>query len=222
MLKSVARLQATELGFRPDSVLSVRLALPSPQVQPAARRTVLRTAPRAPRRSARARRCRIWQLPAAGRRMQWHDGHVSRSSARAARQQSICWRAVGFAAVLRDARNPPRARPSLHGPRSRRTAEGRCRQRNSGQSVLEGRKSDRQADRRGAGTVSRTVPKSWAFVADVRYSGCRSGSRPRRVPATSSVTSRLGIPVRAQRRGPGHPGPSPSHARSSPWIRICR
>jgi putative ABC transport system permease protein len=31
MLKSVARLQATELGFRPDSVLSVRLALPSPK-----------------------------------------------------------------------------------------------------------------------------------------------------------------------------------------------
>lgn len=31
MLKSVARLQATELGFNPDSVLSVRLALPAPQ-----------------------------------------------------------------------------------------------------------------------------------------------------------------------------------------------
>ena len=34
MLKSVARLQATELGFRPDSVLSVRLALPSPKYNP--------------------------------------------------------------------------------------------------------------------------------------------------------------------------------------------
>jgi putative ABC transport system permease protein len=31
MLKSVARLQATELGFRPDSVLSVRFALPAPK-----------------------------------------------------------------------------------------------------------------------------------------------------------------------------------------------
>ena len=34
MLKSVARLQATELGFRPDSVLSVRLTLPSPKYNP--------------------------------------------------------------------------------------------------------------------------------------------------------------------------------------------
>ena len=31
MLKSVARLYATELGFRPDSLLSVRMALPAPQ-----------------------------------------------------------------------------------------------------------------------------------------------------------------------------------------------
>ena len=31
MLKSVARLQATELGFEPDSLLSVRIALPAPQ-----------------------------------------------------------------------------------------------------------------------------------------------------------------------------------------------
>ena len=31
MLKSVARLQATELGFRPDSVLTVRLTLPGPK-----------------------------------------------------------------------------------------------------------------------------------------------------------------------------------------------
>ena len=31
MLKSVARLQATELGFDPDSMLSVRMALPAPQ-----------------------------------------------------------------------------------------------------------------------------------------------------------------------------------------------
>lgn len=34
MLKSVARLQATELGFRPESVLTVRLALPSPKYTP--------------------------------------------------------------------------------------------------------------------------------------------------------------------------------------------
>jgi putative ABC transport system permease protein len=34
MLKSVARLQATELGFRPDSVLTVRFALPAPKYNP--------------------------------------------------------------------------------------------------------------------------------------------------------------------------------------------
>jgi predicted permease len=34
MIKSVARLQATELGFAPDSLLTFRLTLPSPQYQP--------------------------------------------------------------------------------------------------------------------------------------------------------------------------------------------
>jgi putative ABC transport system permease protein len=34
MLKSIARLQATEVGFNPDSLLAVRVALPAPQYNP--------------------------------------------------------------------------------------------------------------------------------------------------------------------------------------------
>ncbi len=34
MIKSVARLQATELGFKPDSLLTFRLMMPSPQYRP--------------------------------------------------------------------------------------------------------------------------------------------------------------------------------------------
>ena len=39
MLKSVARLQATELGFEPDSLLSARIALPAPHTTVSVRRS---------------------------------------------------------------------------------------------------------------------------------------------------------------------------------------
>ena len=88
MLKSVVRLQATEVGFNPDGLLTVRVALPGPQYNAQRATQFLADAGRTAGRPRRHRRGRLWQLRPGIRRVQRDDRHVSGPAAGAARRRT--------------------------------------------------------------------------------------------------------------------------------------
>ena len=137
MLKSVSRLQATELGFDPRGLLSARIALPGPQYTPErATQFLEQLVERLSRPAGRddasltatVRRYRAdatgpGRHSPAGPPVEGGNGAVDR-------------RAVGIPRVFSDARDTVGSRPCVLGPRSHQHAQGRRHQRERGACVL--------------------------------------------------------------------------------------
>ena len=224
MLKSVARLQATELGFRPDSVLTVRLALPAPEVQP---RSAAASSSSNCSRGSTGRpdidAVGVRQLRAAGGSVQRDDGHVSRSPAGAAGQQSAGRRDLGVAATT-----------------STRSASAWCAAASSRTTIATGQPKVVVVNETAARTFwtdedpigKRIARRSGrirgrrrvvvGIVADVRYGAVETAVAPDVYLPLLQSPRALGLHVRPQRRVAGGAGPADSRRGRRRWIRICR
>ena len=136
MIKSVLRLQETELGFNPEKVLTLRLALPESAIRQSSRDSIPRRGcgPPGPSRGYPVRR--LWQLRAAGGPVQWNGRNFPRPAASRARQVPAVGVFWASPAYFRDSRHPRGPGPHVHRARSGRSAESRRRQRISRARVL--------------------------------------------------------------------------------------
>ena len=197
MLKSVVRLQATEVGFDPERAAHRPGRAPGPAVQRPARHAVPRRPGRTAGRPRRHRRGRLRQLRSRIRRVQRDDGHVSGPPASPARQRAGGRRSLGIAALLRHARHPVGPRAGFHRPRSRRAAEGRRDQRGGGAGVLGKRRSHRPAHRGRTGRV----PGRRGGRGRRRRRPLRRGRdlrAPGRLPAAPAVEASLRLHLRPE------------------------
>ena len=202
MVKSVARLQATELGFVPESVLTVRLVLPAPQYDRArGSQFIVDLIDAAGVASGdgsirRVRQLRRRSRAAATGRMATLPGGATPG----ALEQYAGRRAVGVARLLRHAGHPaacaaassrrriaPVSRRSWSSTRPRRAPTGPARIRSASESPL------------GQGGFQRRGRSD----RDGRRRQIRRGGnlgRPRRLSAAAAGAARVRASVRAHRR----------------------